>query len=61
MSGPTVHVAQELDKSSVMVTGSDTERAVIFKRDPLKEYKKKSGTIVGGRGVVTVGGGRASR
>jgi 20S proteasome alpha/beta subunit len=47
-----------------MVTGFDAERAVIFKSDPLKGCKKTSGTIVGvegGKGVVSVGGGRAAR
>jgi hypothetical protein len=61
VSGPTVHVAQELDNSSVIVTGADAVRAVIFKRDSLKGCKKTSGTIVGDRGVVAAGGGRAAR
>ena len=63
MSGPTVHVAQALDNSSVIVTGADAVRAVRFKRDSLKGCKKTSGTIVGfegGKGVVSVGGGRVS-
>jgi hypothetical protein len=47
-----------------MVTGSDSEREVIFKREPLKGCKTTSGTIVGGEGgegVVTVDGERVAR
>ena len=64
MSGLTVHVAWTLDKSSVMLTGPDAERAVFFKREPLKGCKKTSGPRVGGecgKGGVTVGGARVSR
>ena len=41
-----------------MIVTSDFERAVIFKRDPLKGCKKTLGMIVGGeggKGVGTVG------
>jgi hypothetical protein len=64
MSGLTVHVTWTLDKSSVMLTGSDAERAVFCKREPLKGCKKTSGPRVGvecGKGGVTADGARVSR
>lgn len=58
---PTVQVAHAVDNASVMVAGSD-EKAAIFKRDPLKEFKKTLGKVADIRGEagVMAGAGRVA-